>query len=161
MQRQVPELAPGHHHVHAGLGDLLDLLLELRLLAAAEGLQLLRRLDQHCAFGLCLQGVNGAGEDGDLAFVLLDDGRFCLAFEHHSVDHLTVVKAAAQNLAHPDIVHVELSLLVGKNTDASLSDQIREEVLVAVLFGHHSCPDRLLDGLLVSRVGHFEARKCW
>merc|ERR1719270_3207717 len=53
---QVTELPPGNNHVHTGVSNGLDLLLQLRLLASAEGGELLRGLDEDGPLGLCLQG---------------------------------------------------------------------------------------------------------
>merc|ERR1719154_314356 len=131
----------------------------LCLLPPAEVGELLSSFDKDGPLSLCLQSVNWTSINGNFAIFLLDDGTFCMPPEHHALNHLARLKSTAENLTNSDIVHIELSLFVGQDTDACFCDQLGDEVFVTILLGHHGCPDGFHHRLFVPGVLHFKTAK--
>ena len=138
--------------IGAGIGDSLDVLLHLLLLAQGVILEFFAAGDEHGALGLRGGGVHGAAEHGNLGVLHVLHGSLHVAANHHPLHNLVLVQRGSDDLRHPDVVHVEVELVLGAHVDARLRAGLRQDALVPELLGGEGTLDAGGDGVGVANV---------
>ncbi|KAB8772380.1 hypothetical protein FH972_026669 [Carpinus fangiana] len=149
---QLADRRAGDEDAQAGVVQLLDRGLKLRLLALGEVEHLLGVVQQDGALGFGLRDVDRAGEDADLGLGGLLDGAGGLAAKDHAAHDARLLERAAHDLDDTDVVDVEAGRVLGQDGEHGLGDHGGEQVFAARLLGGDDGAQGLAELLVVANV---------
>ncbi len=124
------------------------------LFAGGEVEHFLCVLEEDGALGLGLGDVDGARVDADFGLGDFLDGALRLAAKDHAPHDAALVQAAAHDLDHADVVHVEIARVLGEDSEDCFSHQLRQRVLVACLLRTDHATQRAREVLGLPYLAH-------
>ena len=108
MESYVAYRAAQHHTLNALIGNTLDNLLKMVLLALRVVLELRCLLHEHLPLGVAVLQLEVFLVAGNLRLFHLMSARLTTSLENESVDHGRVVNGSSQHLRNSYVVDVEL-----------------------------------------------------
>mmetsp|Transcript_31717 Transcript_31717/g.57631 ORF Transcript_31717/g.57631 Transcript_31717/m.57631 type:complete len:328 (+) Transcript_31717:774-1757(+) len=134
------------------VGDTLNILLKLTLLALGVVLEFLSALDQNSAFRISVRSVNALGENGNFGVADLLNASLSAALENHALDNGRLGDGRTHNLGHAHIVHIEIVRIFGTHLNTGFGNQGSKNVFITIYLAADGRLETFGNGGLVSEV---------